>query len=165
MKKYLSCFVSVEPYIIWFSFAVQKCKMMISPDAFFIFSKFWFLSVVRGQKMAQNDKRFCLSHSVSQKPYIIYCGFWYTCKIMISQQFFHFFKILIFQVFSRGGVKGQKMTHNYQFQCVKLNIPRTLSRFLVHRCKIMISPGVFFYFLKEYSIANIKILTFFIGPL
>ena len=104
-------------------------------------------------------------HSVSQKPYIIYCGFWYTCKIMISQQFFHFFKILIFQVFSRGGVKVQEMTHNYQFHCVTLNMPRTLSRFLVHRCKIMISPGVFLYFLKEYSIVNIKILTFFTGLL
>ena len=34
----------------------------------------------------------------------------------------------------------------------------------MHRCKIMISPVVSI-FLKKYNIANIKILTFFIGPL
>ena len=26
---------------------------------------------LKGKKMAQNDQRFCLSHSVSQEPYII----------------------------------------------------------------------------------------------
>ena len=32
-------------------------------------------------------------------------------------------------------------------------------------CKIMISPGIFPYYSKKYNIVNIKILTFFIGPL
>ena len=44
------------------------------PRCFFIFSKFlifWVVRVVKWQKMVQNDKKFCLSHSISQEPYII----------------------------------------------------------------------------------------------
>ena len=26
---------------------------------------------VKGQKMAQNDKKFCLSHSIAQEPHMI----------------------------------------------------------------------------------------------
>ena len=48
-------------------------EMMTFPDVFFIFQNFGFLGckgkgVVKGQKMAQNDKKFCLRR-----------GFWYTC--------------------------------------------------------------------------------------
>ena len=44
---------------------------------------------------------------------------------MISPEiFFRFFKILIFWVFR--GVKGQKMTLNYQFQSVTLYISGTV---------------------------------------
>ena len=53
--------------------------------------------------------------------------------------------ILFFQVVR--GLKGQKMTHNYQFQFITLYISRTAD----HIIKI-------FGF-------NIKILTVFIGPL
>ena len=41
---------------------------------FFHFFKiliFWVVRVVKGKKMAQNDKKFCLSHSISQEPYIL----------------------------------------------------------------------------------------------
>ena len=45
----------------------------------------------------------------------------------ISSNFFHFLKILIFLVFREGeGVKGQKMTHTYQFQSSALYISRTV---------------------------------------
>ena len=43
----------------------------------------------RMQKMAQNDKNLCLSHSVSQEPYSIW--FWFLvhmCKMMISLAMF-----------------------------------------------------------------------------
>ena len=55
------------------------------------------------------------------------CGFRYTCvKIMTSPAiFFHFFKILIFFWFLEEG-EGHKMTHNYQFQPLTLNISRTV---------------------------------------
>ena len=86
-------------------------------QAFFsLFSKFWFLGslewgwgerggTVKRTKMAQNDKNFCLSHSVSQEPYIKWLWFLaHMCKMMISPVF----KILILGFFR--GVKGQKMT-------------------------------------------------------
>ena len=80
-------------------------------QAFFLFfsSKFWFSGssgrggggvmvvggggCLKGQKMAQNDKKFCLSHSQSQELYIIwlwYAWLWYDCD-MID----HIIKILI----------------------------------------------------------------------
>ena len=44
---------------------------------------------------------------------------------MISPDtFFHFFKVLVFQVVS--GVKGQEMAHNDQFQSDTLNIWRAV---------------------------------------
>ena len=88
--------------------------------------------------MAQNDKKFFLSHSVSWEPYLIDCAFWYTWFLEnddISKDFVHFFKILIFWVF-RGGegggraVKGQKIAHNYQFHSVTLCMLRTVHRII-----------------------------------
>ena len=40
--------ISQEPYIIWLSFMVHMCKMIISPEVFFIFSKFWFFGLLGG---------------------------------------------------------------------------------------------------------------------
>ena len=55
----------------------------------------------------------------------------------------------IFFGFLGGRVKGQKMTHNYQFQSVTLYISRTIdhSMKIVGTQVIMVSPGVFLYFL------------------
>ena len=123
----LPCSISQEPCIIWLSFVVHMCKMMISPGVFFFhFLKiliFLVVSGVKGQKMALNDKNVCPSHSISHEPYLIWLWFLvHICKIIVSSNFFHFFKILIF-VFFRGrgrGVKGQKMTQNYHFQSFTL---------------------------------------------
>ena len=107
-KNCLSRSISQEPYIIWLSSVVHNCKMMISQCYFFIFSKLVFpvVSRVKGQKMAQNDKKFYLSRSISQEPYIIWSSFVvHKCKMIISQGFFLFFKILIFRVVRK--VKGQ----------------------------------------------------------
>ena len=41
-------------------------------------------------------------------------------KMISPGTFFHLFEILIFWIF--GQVKGQKMTHNYQFQAVTLYV-------------------------------------------
>ena len=121
--------------------------------------------------MAQNNKKLCLSHSRSKEAYIIWLWFLVRIYKMITfpDAFFIFFKILIFRVFRkvRGGERRQKMTHNCQFHSVTLYIARNVdhsSRFLVGRCKVMISPGVLLYFLKKYSILKIKVLTLFIGP-
>ena len=54
-------------------FWLLKFKMMITPDAFFIFFwKFWFSGFLRGGIRAKNDPKWQknLSHSVSQKLYL-----------------------------------------------------------------------------------------------
>ena len=99
----LSHSMSQEPYIIWLSFMIHMRKMVISAGIFFIFSKFWFfgsIEGVKGQKIAQNDKKLCLSHSVSQEPYMIYCDFWFTCvKWCCLEQIVSYFRILILGAF------------------------------------------------------------------
>ena len=79
------------------------------------------------------------------------CYLWCTCvKYNISRYFFIFFKILIFWVVR--GVKGQKMVENDNKICLSHLISQEpyiiwLS-FIVHMCKMIIYPGVFFIFSK-----------------
>ena len=86
--------ISKEPYIIWLSFVVRKCKLVISPGSFF--QNFDFS--VKGQKMVQNEKRFYLLNSISQEPYIIWLLFVVDkSKMTISPgDFFIFSKFLFF---------------------------------------------------------------------
>ena len=93
--------ISQEAYIIWLWFLVHICTVMTYPVAFFfIFSKFCFLRVrwVKGRKIAQNNKKFCLSDFLSQQPYLVWLWFLlHMCKMMISPGIFfsfHFFTIL-----------------------------------------------------------------------
>ena len=92
-------------------------KMIISPGIFFIFFfKTLIFRIIRdvgrgvekGQNMAHNDKKSCLSHSVSQEPYIRYHCFWYTCKMMMAPANFFIFQNFDLWVFSGG--ERQKMT-------------------------------------------------------
>ena len=68
----------------------------------------------------------------------------------ISMCFFQFFKILIFWVVM--GVKGQKTVQNDKKFCQSHFISQELYMiwflFMVHMCKVMMSPGGFFIFLK-----------------
>ena len=154
-KLCLSCSISQEPYIIWFSFMVHLCKMIISPGVFFFFSKSWFsglLKGVKGQKIVQNVKKFCLLRSISQGPYIIWSSFVVRkCRMMISPGgFFMFFKILIFQIFRR--VKGEKMAQHNKKNCPSyLYISGTYiiwSSFMIRMCKRIILSGFFYIFSK-----------------
>ena len=97
---------------------LHLCKMMIYIcRCYFHFFKILILCVVsggngiKGQKMVQNEKKFCLLCSISQESYIIWFSFVVLMFKMIIPPgfFFHFFKILIFQVVR--GVKGQKIAH------------------------------------------------------
>ena len=88
--------ISQEPYIIWLSFIVQIFKMIISPGIFFSFKilTFWVVRELKAQKMAQNDRNFCLSHLVFQEPYIIWSSIMvhmFLKKDNISRHFFLFF--------------------------------------------------------------------------
>ena len=60
------------------------------------------------QNMVQNGNTN-LSHSVSQELYLIWLWFLvHMCKMMISPAiFFHFFKILIFQVFQSSSINAK----------------------------------------------------------
>ena len=63
--------------------------------------------VLKGHKMTQNDKQFCLSRSISQEPSIIWLWFLvHMCKMMISLANFFIFQNFDFGVL--GGWKGKK---------------------------------------------------------
>ena len=88
---------------------------------FFLFSKILIFLVI-GEKGKKWPKKFCLSHSISQEPYIIWSSFMKNkCKMIISPcYFFHFFKILVFLVVLTA--KGQKMAQNEKILCPSLVI-------------------------------------------
>ena len=105
------------------SFLVHMCKMVTSPDAFLIFSKFWFsFQVVVGGggggergvgiKRAKNSTKWQKNYV----PFTLYlrnrisydCGFWYACvKWWYLQQVFSLFQNVNFLV-----VQGVKRTKN-----------------------------------------------------
>ena len=134
---------------------------MISPGVFFQFLKILIFFVVRGvkvQNMVQNDKKFHLSHFISQEPYIIQLSFMvHLCEMMSSGVFFQFFKILIFQV---NRVKEQKAVQIDKKFCPSCSISPELYiiwlSFIVHLCKMVISPGVFFSFSKFWFFRLVK---------
>ena len=72
------------------------CQMIISPCVLFIFWKFWFFGLLgglEGQNTIQNDKKFCLSCSISQEPFIIWLPFMvHMCQMIISPCNFLFFQ-------------------------------------------------------------------------
>ena len=79
-KNCLLHFLSQEPYIIWLSFMIHKCSMIISLGLFFsIFSKFlifWVVERVKGQKMTQNDKTLSFALYISRTMHhmiLMYC--------------------------------------------------------------------------------------------
>ena len=91
------------------------CVKLLYLQAFFQFFKifiFWVVEGVKGQKIVQNDKKFCLSSSTSQEPYIISLSFMlHLHKMIISPGvFFYFFKIFIF--WGVRGVKRQKLVQD-----------------------------------------------------
>ena len=67
-------------------------------QAFFIFLKnliYWVVSGVKGQNMAQNDKKLCLLCLISQEPCIIWSSFMvHICKKIISPGVFYIFHTL-----------------------------------------------------------------------
>ena len=89
---YMSLFPSIHLSVHPFNCHAPCLRNCTSSDNYF-----WEF-LVKGQKISQNDKKFCLCHPVSQEPHM-YCDFWYTCKMMISHKIFIFFKIMILRFF------------------------------------------------------------------
>ena len=78
-KKFCpSPFISQEPYIIWLSFMVHLCKMVISPGVFFLhFFNIWIFWVFRGLNKGQKEiPRFT-------QPSSHLCDFIYFLIIML----------------------------------------------------------------------------------
>ena len=73
-------------------FLLHKFKMITSPDAFFFFSKFFWVGAEGGQKLALNDKEIVSLHISGTVPD---CGFWYT-SVKWYLQFFCCFLFFIF---------------------------------------------------------------------
>ena len=76
------------------------------------------------------------------------------CKIIISSEiFFHFFKIFIFWIVR--GVKVQKIVQNDNKLCPSHSISQepyiTWLSFMVHLCKMIISPAGFFSFFQNFD--------------
>ena len=103
--------ISQESYIIWFWFILLMCKMTRVSRSFLHFFKilnFWIIRGVKRQKIAQNDKKFCLSHLKSQEPYMIWFSFVvYNCKLIIYVGIF-----FIFQNFDFFGLLGGSKRKN-----------------------------------------------------
>ena len=74
----------------------------------FVFSKFWFsrlLGDVKGQKMAQNNKKCCLMRFISEESYIIWLSFMVDmCKMIISLGLFSVFESFDFPGCCWGGL-------------------------------------------------------------
>ena len=149
-----SCCISQEAYLIWLSFMVHMCKM-ICPGVFFNFKILIFQVVkgLKGQKMVENIKNFCLLHLIFQEPCIKW-SFFYGTHVYIReylQAFFSFFfLILIFAIIRWGVVKRQKMAQNDQKFCLSHSVsqePNIIQLwFLMHVCEMMISPANVFIF-------------------
>ena len=157
-KNYLSCSMSQEPCIIWLSFIVHMCNMIISPGVFSVFSKFWFFRLLggggalKGWKMVKNDKKVCPLDSISQEPYITWVSFMvHMCKMVISPGVFLLFsKLWFFGLL--GGKKSKKTVQNDKKFCLSHFLSQEPSviwlSFIVHVCKMIIYPGIVFIFSK-----------------
>ena len=127
--------------------------MIMSPGVFFNVKILIFQVVkgLKGQKMAQNVENFCLSHLIFQAPYIIFIYGTHACiKGWYFQAFFSFFSQFWYLALLEGEVKGEKMAQNDKTFCLSHSVSQELNIiwlwFLLHMCKMMISPANFFIF-------------------
>ena len=110
--------------LVWID--VSRCIT----DQFFKILIFLVVRGVKEQKMVQNDKKFCLLHSVSQEPYIIWFSFLvHMCKMIIpSRDYFIFSKFWFFRLLGGGGRGGKRAKNGPKWQkilSVTLHIPWT----------------------------------------
>ena len=119
---------------------------------FLVFQNFDFFWLSQGYNSSKWSKmrKNSVWYSVSWEPYIKWFPFLvHMCKMISPGIFFHFFKILILQVVS--GVKGHKMAQNEKKVLpVLFHISGTIHPmrlpFMLHMYKMIISPGVFYFF-------------------
>ena len=123
---------------------------MISPGFFFfLILIFQVVRGIKGQKMVQNDKKFCLSRFISQEPYIIWLSCMVQmCKMIISPGAFFNFRILVPSC--QGTERAKNDAKWWQCLSVKPYISGTISYDvdLWHTCiyKRIISLDIFTFF-------------------
>ena len=128
--------------------------VMVAAGVFIIFSRFWVFWVVIWGERAKNGLKWwkMLSDALISGTVHHYCHLWCTCVKWENIQgffffFFHFYKILIFRIF-RG--KREKMDQTDKKLCLSCLISQgpyiIWSSFMVHMCKMIISPGIFHFF-------------------
>ena len=116
---------------------------------------FWVHRGIKGQKTVQNDKKFCLSCSISQEPYIIWLSFMvHMCRTITSPDAFFNFKISLFWIVR--GLNRQKMAQNDRNLSVR-HISYDLHLWYTCMYKRIVSPGIFFIFFF-FKILNFRII-------
>ena len=104
-----------------------------------------------------NDKKFCLLCSISQEPYIKWLWFMVQmCKMIISPGGFFNFKILIFQVVGTERVKNDPKWPVCGTLYFRNHISYGLHLWYTCVYKRIISPGIFFIFLKKFNFRIIR---------
>ena len=97
--------------------------------------------------MVQNDKKISLSCSISQGWYIIWFSFMILMFKMIipAAVFFSFFSKLWFsKLLGRYKVKNNLKWQKIMLFSISQETDIIWSSFVGHKCKMIISPGVFF---------------------
>ena len=128
---------------------------------------FWIVRELKEQKVATNDKKLCLSGSISLEPYTMWSSFMvHMCKVIIHKG--------IFFVSSKCWFFGLLGEYKTATNDPKFSVPVRHTLYLKNcrsfhqenRCKIIVFPGVFLFFKKKYiyNIVNI-IIFFFAGQL
>ena len=160
--------ISLEPYIIWLSFMVHMCQVIISPGFLFSFSIFWFFRLLEEYKCKKWSKmtKSCVRHAPYLRNHTSYdCHLCLTCANDNISSFFCFF-FSFFESFDFSDcyseVKGQKMVQNVKKFCLSRLVSQEpyiiwLS-FMLHLCKMIISPGAFFIFLRFWFLGSFGVI-------
>ena len=98
--------------------------------------------------MVQNEKKICLSHSISQEPHIIEFSFIVLmCKMIISPGvFFSFSKFWFFILLE--GKRAKNSTKWPKIQLISQEPYIIWLSFVVHKCKMIIYLQAFVFFFK-----------------
>ena len=98
---------------------------------FFKILIFWVVRGVKGQKMVQNDKKFCLLHLMFQEPHIICSWFMvHMCKRIISSGIF----FIVSNFWFLGSLGGKRARNGPKWQkilSVSLHISGTIHHMVV----------------------------------
>ena len=154
--------ISQEPNIIWLSFMVQMCEMIISWSVFFNV-KILLFQVVRGAERAKNGPKMtkisvcCTLNFRNHIPYDLHL--WCTCMYerIISAGIFSFFSKFWFSGSLGGSVKKgkkwPKMTRN--------SASLTLYLRTIHDCDFWYTFVKWWYIQQTFSFFKILIFGFF----